>query len=214
MMRELLNPVKSRIFRIVHRDNLPWILEHGIHCPSSPQVNKNYVNIGNLDLIEKRKTREVKEPPYGSLSDYVPFYFTPFSPMALNIKTGFNCIRQRPSNEILILVSSIHLLQQKKLHFLFTDRHAYLNAAVFYSKTDDLEKIDWPLLQSKDFKRDTEDLGKLERYQAEALVHKVCPVSALRGIACYDNDSLSILQRTVASFNLQTSVAAKPEWYF
>jgi hypothetical protein len=197
-MKELLNPQQSRIFRIVHRDNLPWILEHGIHCPSSTYVNKNYVNIGNLDLIEKRKTREVKEPPYGSLSDYVPFYFTPFSPMAYNIKTGFNGVRQRPNNEILILLSSIRLLQQNKFPFLFTDRHAYLNAAIFYSKADDLDKVDWPLLQSRDFKRDTDNLGKLERYQAEALVHKVCTVSALRGIACYNEDSLKILRRTVA----------------
>jgi hypothetical protein len=132
-MKELLNPQQSRIFKIVHRDNLPWILQHGIHCPGSTNVNKNYVNIGNLDIIDKRKTREVKDPPYGSLNDYVPFYFTPFSPMAYNINTGFSGVRKRPNNEILILVSSIHLLQQNKIQFLFTDRHAYMNAAVFCS---------------------------------------------------------------------------------
>lgn len=26
-----LNPEKALIWRIVHRDNLPWILEHGLH---------------------------------------------------------------------------------------------------------------------------------------------------------------------------------------
>jgi len=27
-----LTPEKALIFRITHRDNLPWILEHGLHC--------------------------------------------------------------------------------------------------------------------------------------------------------------------------------------
>jgi hypothetical protein len=29
---ESLNPAKALIWRIVHRDNLPWILDHGLHC--------------------------------------------------------------------------------------------------------------------------------------------------------------------------------------
>ena len=30
-----LNPEKALIWRIVHRDNLPWILDNGVHCKSS-----------------------------------------------------------------------------------------------------------------------------------------------------------------------------------
>lgn len=33
-MSNNLNPEKALIFRIVHRDNLPWILDHGLHCRS------------------------------------------------------------------------------------------------------------------------------------------------------------------------------------
>jgi hypothetical protein len=34
-MLKALTPEKALIFRIVHRDNLPWILGDGLHCQSS-----------------------------------------------------------------------------------------------------------------------------------------------------------------------------------
>ncbi len=90
-----LNPEKALIWRIVHRDNLPWIIRNGIHCKSSPTQDPDYLNIGNPDLIQKRATRTVPIGPRGTLNDCVPFYFTPFSPMLLKIKTGHGGIRQR-----------------------------------------------------------------------------------------------------------------------
>jgi hypothetical protein len=63
------------------------------------------------------------------------------------------------------------------VQFLFTDRHAYLAAAQFHDGFDDLNQIDWPILQARDFRRDVEDPGKIERYQAEALIHQHMPVS-------------------------------------
>ena len=30
-----LNPQKALIWRIVHRDNIPWILDNGLHCGNS-----------------------------------------------------------------------------------------------------------------------------------------------------------------------------------
>jgi hypothetical protein len=31
-----LNAEKAFIFRIVHRDNVPWMLDHGLHCQELP----------------------------------------------------------------------------------------------------------------------------------------------------------------------------------
>ena len=41
----------------------------------------------------------------GTLNDYVPFYFTPFSIMMYNIKTGYGGIKHVPNEKIAILVS-------------------------------------------------------------------------------------------------------------
>ena len=89
-----LTAERAFIFRIVHRNNLPWILANGLHCRSSLVIDPHYVDIGNPDLIGKRNARAVPIAPGGTLSNYVPFYFTPRSPMLLNIKTGYNGVRQ------------------------------------------------------------------------------------------------------------------------
>ena len=80
----LLNPEKARIFRIIHGANLPWVLDHGLHCGNSAIRAHNWVGIGNQELISKRAVWPVAVPPGGVLNDYVPFYFTPFSVMMRN----------------------------------------------------------------------------------------------------------------------------------
>jgi hypothetical protein len=52
----------------------------------------------------------------------------------------------------------------------------------------DLTKIDWSLLQKRDFKRDAEDPAKFERYQAEALIHQHCPINGLLGLVCFTQE--------------------------
>jgi hypothetical protein len=126
-----LTPEKALIFRIVHRDNVPWILDNGLHCKNSKVLDPSYVEIGNPDLISRRDKHVVVVPPRGTLSDYIPFYFTPFSPMMYNIKTGWGGLRRRDNDEIVFAVSSLRLLRDRKIPFLFTDRHAYLVAAQF-----------------------------------------------------------------------------------
>jgi hypothetical protein len=209
-----LTQEKALIFRIIHRDNIPWILDHGLHCKNSNTRGANYVDIGNLDLINKRDKHPVGPAPSGTLSDYVPFYFTPFSPMMYNIKTGWGGIRKRDNHEIVMMVSSLHRLSERGLRFLFTDRHAYLVAAQFYSDLARLDQIDWDMLQRRDFKNDPEDPSKKERYQAEALVHKHLPVDALSEFVCYNDEALDVLTSALAKRHQATKVVKKPDWYF
>lgn len=76
-----LTPEKALIFRIVHIDNVEWILRNGLHCRNSAAKDPQYCCIGDTELIEKRAQWEVLISPGGTLSDYIPFYFTPYSPM-------------------------------------------------------------------------------------------------------------------------------------
>ncbi|PZP40030.1 MAG: DUF4433 domain-containing protein [Azospirillum brasilense] len=213
-MSLVLTPQKGLIFRIVHRDNVEWILDNGLHCANSAVLNPTYVAIGNPDLIDKRKGKAVAEPPGGFLSDYVSFYFTPYSPMLFNIKTGYNGIKRRANEEIVVLVSSLPKLVGIGISFLFTDRHAYLNAAQFSSNLDDLARIDWTILQARDFRRDPEDPGKVERYQAEALVHQHLPVQALLGIGCHNVAVAERLRTLTTNRGLDLKVVVRSDWYF
>ncbi|OHC69486.1 MAG: hypothetical protein A3H93_07195 [Rhodocyclales bacterium RIFCSPLOWO2_02_FULL_63_24] len=209
-----LNPEKALIWRIVHRDNVPWILDNGVHCRNSTVYDPNYVEIGNPDLIDKRAHRDVRVGPGGTLSDYVPFYFTPFSPMMYNIKTGYGGIRKRSNEEIVILVSSLHRVHKMGLPCVFTDRHAYPPLARYFDDLDQLEAIDWALIQRRDFQRNPDDPEKVERYQAEALVYKQLPIKGLMGIVCYNAQIKSKIDDDVTKRGLQLDVRAMPGWYF
>lgn len=209
-----LTPQKAFIFRITHVANVPWILDHGVYCASSDVRDPDFRPIGDPDLIIKREGHPIPVPPRGTISDYVTFYFTPHSPMLLNIRTGFRGIEQVPMREIAILVSSLHTLREQGVPFLFTDRHAYLGAAQFSDDLAELSRIDWPILRARDFARSVDDLGKIERYQAEALIHRHVPVAALHGIACHGGDECGTITEEVKRRDLDLKVVAKPGWYF
>ncbi|QYO62608.1 DUF4433 domain-containing protein [Leptolyngbya sp. 7M] len=209
-----LSPENALMFRITHRDNIPWILDNGIHCRNSPQVDPNFVNIGNTELVGKRTRRNVPTPPFGTLSDYVPFYFTPRSIMLLNILTGYNGVRKRQKEEIVIIVTSLPKLRDRGKPFLFTDRHAYLVAAQFSNDLADLDALAWDDWRNSDFSYDAERPDKKERYQAEALACQNLGMDDLLGFATCSATSRDALTAVVEQAGFDTKVLAKSSWYF
>lgn len=209
-----LNPEKALIWRIVHRDNLPWILYHGLYCGNSPQKSDSWINIGNPELTDKRARHRVPIEPGGYLNDYVPFYFTPFSVMMKNIHSGWGGIPKRSNDEIVILVSQLSHIRQQGIPFIFTDSHAYYQWSNFYSDLNDLHHIDWPILQARDFRRDADDPAKFERYQAEALIHQHCPIEGLIGMICHTNAVKAQIEQLLAPRNLNLNIHTRPRWYF
>jgi hypothetical protein len=191
-----------------------WILDHGLHCRNSHERDPHFIEIGNPELIIKRVSRAVPIPPGGLLSDYIPFYFTPHSPMLYNVKTGRNGVTPRPMGEIVILVSSLPKLAAQNIAFVFTDRHALLLTASFYNDLARLDRIAWDLLQKRDFKRDLNDPGKFDSYQAEALVHRHLPVSALSGILCHNEDQKVAVQGELEKRGQTLQLVVKPSCYF
>jgi hypothetical protein len=209
-----LDAAKGLIFRITHIDNVGWLLRNGIHCRNSSVRDPNFREIGNRDLIAKRAHRTIPVPPAGTLSDYVPFYFTPWSPMLMNITTGFNGTPLTQSADIAILVSKVSLLQTGGQMFLITDSHAYLQTATFTPGIAGLRRVDWGLLQVRDFKRSDADPGKFDRYQAEALVHRHVPVAALAGIIVHGPVAHARMQAELRRLALSVKLVQDPDCYF
>ena len=213
-MSRSLRPEKALVFRIVHRDHVPWLLDHGLHAPSSGRLDPAYVPIGSPELIEKRRGRVVPVGTGGTLADYVPFYFPPWSPMLLNVVTGRG-VPRRNRGEIVFLIGSLHDLPAAGIPFVGTDRHAYLKLAQFSTDVGEtVRHVDWASLQRRDFRRDPDDPGRFDRYQAECLVWRHLEIRHLRGIACQNDPDRGRLERLVAERGLSLPVRVLPEWYF
>lgn len=202
------------IYRITHRDNVPWILKHGVPCRNDGEQDPAFVNIGNPSLISKRNHRVVPIPPGGTLADYVPFYFCTHSVMLLNIHTGRVEGVTARQEEIVYVVSSIERLVGIGASFLFTDRHAYVEGARFHSDPRKLAELDWSLIESRDFQRDPNDPGKLERRAAECLVHRRVPLEALLGFACQTEATEKRVQAALHTVKSAVPVKVRAGWYF
>ena len=210
-----LTAARGLLFRITHVANLPWLLRHGLHAAQGTGADPGFVAIGNPDLIDKRTRRAVPLPPGGMLSEYVPFYFTPKSPMLLNVKTGHKGITKRSNDDIAVLISSCQSMTTRGVTMLYTDRHAYTMMARWTAAADDLSTwIDWDILQRHDFARSDDDPDKMERYQAEALAYRHVPPAALLGIGCASDCARSAIEPVVQASGAAVKVVSRPGWYF
>ena len=213
-MAQMFSKEVAWVFRITDVRNIAWILRNGLHSENSGRDDPDYVSIGNQDLIQYRASRRVLITPHGTLADYIPFYFTPYSIMMYKITTGHHGIPRKPNSEIAIVVSSLRKIAESSVRFVFTDRHAYTRTARFFSSTDDLTAIDWKILRSRDFQRDHNDPGKTSRYQAEALFYKELPLEQLVGIVCYDESTKTLLEAYRRSASVEIKIVVRPQWYF
>ena len=189
-------------------------MRNGLHCANSDVRDPRFVQIGNPDLIGRRRHWAVGGPYGGTLSDYIPFYFTPFSPMLLNIVTGYGAITRRPKDEIVILVSSISKLQENGVEFVFSDRHALVAMAEFSADPSELKRVDWGLLQRKDFRRDPDDPGKVERYEAEALARNHVPTQALIGAYAYNDNCRNQIEAQLPDNQAEFKIVVNSKVFF
>ena len=208
----MLSPEKGYIFRLTHVDNVASILQHGVRSKNAAAEGMQFTPIGLDDLIERRTARRVLVGPGGTLADYVPFYFTPCTPMAHNILTGRG-VRRRARTELVYLLSSLDAVQRSGQACLITDRHAKLDLARFAADRSLLATLPWDLWRTRDFKRDPDDLGKLERYQAEALVHQSLPVAALEAIITGDKPTQAHVEQLVTASGTSARTLNRSFWF-
>ncbi|PYY87145.1 DUF4433 domain-containing protein [Pseudomonas sp. TKO26] len=66
----------------------------------------------------------------------------------------------------------------------------------------------------RDLSRPPDAPRKMERYQAEALIHNYLPITGLLGIMCYSDAMKKRIEQDLAARGLALSVHARPGWYF
>jgi len=77
------------VFHITHVENLKSIAAVGLLCDEDMDEEQiEFRSIAYQNIKVQRAATEVPIEPYGTLADYVPFYFAPRSPMLFTISRG------------------------------------------------------------------------------------------------------------------------------
>lgn len=202
------------IYRITHYTNLPFILRHGIFARNSANTDPNYVNIGHLTLVESRGHRIVPIPPGGPLNNYVPFYFTNRSPMLYLIHKGNVPDFTGTQGELVYLVSTVEAIADRRIPFVFTDRHAKLEYAEFRNSINELDIVDWDVIHSDTWNNTPQFNDRKEKKQAEFLVHQHVPLECILGIGVYDNTMHQTVGGMVADSGKNIPVGIRQTWYY
>lgn len=71
-------------FGILHKDNMPHVMKYGLVHNDSPFASDSFVPIGDMSVMDARSTKQLPDGSF--LSEYIPFYFGPRSPMLYNIQ--------------------------------------------------------------------------------------------------------------------------------
>ena len=71
-------------FGILHKDNMPHVMKYGLVHNDSPFARDSFVPIGDMSVMDARSTKQLPDGAF--LSEYIPFYFGPRSPMLYNIQ--------------------------------------------------------------------------------------------------------------------------------
>ena len=107
---------------MIHIQNIPHILQEGFVHPASMRASRHYVSIGDAVVILKRNNRFIDQ--VHRISDYIPFYFGPRTPMLYVIQHGDGSISKILPGNIVYCVIKIEDIIRNHVDCVFTDGHA------------------------------------------------------------------------------------------
>lgn len=135
-------------YHMTHYDNLGSILLNGLMSHKQVYANKMImVDISNQAI---QNERDRIESVFGrNIQDYVPLYINPQNPMMDSEKV------KNYSSNILLLEVIPHILVQEE-NTLFSDGNAAQKQTNFYHNQNEMENINWQLLQEGKWVKGTE----------------------------------------------------------
>lgn len=197
-------------FRITHIDNIPHIINYGLVKKNSQYRNENFVNIGDQQIIQLREDKDIKGY---KISDYIPFYLGPRSPMLYVVQHGYNGVPQIEPEKIVYCVIKLDDLVRNNIDCIFTDGHALSELTSFYKK-EDLMRIDdivsYEDVYSTQWNSEI-DIDLKRRKEAELLVSNDLAPCLICGYVVYNEKARNILKNMGVNDN---KIVILPGYYF
>jgi len=194
------------LYRMVHWQNVEYILQNGMCCRGHALEDPNYVNIGMRSLIIDRHEHPIPIDGKGNLGDYIPFYFAGHSPMLYLIKEGKSGVEQRPQVDIVFIVCKYQIIKDAGLPFVFTDRNAKIKIAKFYESEANFDKLDWISINAHNWASDETNLARRDLKQAEFLIHQHIPVSCIHALVVKTSERKEYFEEMIRKLGLSISV--------
>ena len=197
-------------FRITHIDNIPHIVHNGIVKADSPLRDEHYMSIGDRQIIRVRGEMVVKGY---KISDYIPFYLGPRSPMLYVIQHGYNGVQRVEPENIVYCIIRLDDLINSNIECIFTNGHAVSNLTSFFTKDrlpqiNDIVKYDD--VYSSQWNSET-DIDLKRRKEAELLVKDDLPTQFLRGFVVYNERAK---QKLLDMGVTENKIVVAPGYYF
>jgi len=177
-------PHPTPIFRIVHVDNLPTLLQRGgLHAANqTPNDRLPYRTIHNVDIQSERHVRPIPCGPGGTLHDYVPFYFGYLSPMLFQLKTGRLAGYNEGQAPLVYLKTTAQAVAAVGRGFVFSNGHGIAAFTDWYDDLNRLNEVDWGMVYQRYWADNLSDMDRQRRKQAEFLIHQYCPWGVIEEI--------------------------------
>ncbi|MFC5830034.1 DUF4433 domain-containing protein [Nonomuraea insulae] len=205
------------IYHFTHVNNLSQILKDGVLLSDShvQARQKLAVEIGDLDVKNRRRSMKVMRPPGGCPADYVPFYFAPRSPMLYVISKGSVEQYQEGQGPLIYLVSSVDRIVSERLDWVFTDGNCASGITEYFDDLAKLEQaVDWPLMESRLWNNTAEDPDRMRRRMAEFLVHHRVPWRCFLGIATKTKKIEKEVKEILDGKSDSIYVGTRSDWYY
>ncbi len=206
----------TAIYHITHLDNLASIVERGSLLCDNVRAAQGVAcqGIAHVHIKQRRARKLVPVAPGGTLADFVPFYFSPRSPMLYVIDRG-GVEGYRGGQELVLhLVSSAEAVAGRGLRYCFTDGHAAMDISGFYVELGDLSKIDWVIMHARYWNDTNQDGDRSRRRQAEFLVHGTFPWDLITEIGVISSKVAALVTAALAGSTHQPTVAVHRDWYY
>jgi len=205
------------VFRIIHYNNLEYILQNGVYYRNNPNFPANYINIGNPEIITNRDEIPVKCYSDTMVNEYVPFYFSVKTPMLYNIYTGYG-VEKIEQHKIIYLCCNIGQIIVNNLQWCFTDGNAAKKFSAFYNDVTDLNKLDWHSIYTTDFRDNNADgdPDRKRKKHAEFLVKDHVPIEYIQKIVVYNQDRHDYVKELIDKYDRKIDILINPKnkFYF
>ncbi len=211
-------PLPTPIYRLIHADNLPLLLQRGgMHAPNhTPNDGLVYRTIHNVSVQQSRHGKQVSCGPGGTIHDYVPFYFGVMSVMLLQLKTNYVDGYREGQEPLIYLKSTAQRVATAGLPFVFTDGHGLAAFTSWFQDLAELGHVPWETVNRQYWKDTKEEPDRKRRKQAEFLIHQVCPWALIEEIGVYSAAMKTQVETALTQHGQgpYPSVQVRRSWYY